>query len=114
MISDDLQSKARWQPGPARRRPASFARSWRLLTTLLVFSAQPTVYGQRGRDLSDLSIEDLMKVEVETVTGASKYQQLVTEAPASVTNYAYVGTRGLTLPDADVWSAFTQDAGVGL
>ncbi len=34
--------------------------------------------------LGDLSIEQLMDIKVETVTGASKYEQKVTEAPASV------------------------------
>lgn len=36
-------------------------------------------------DLTELSIEDLMKVEVESVFGASKFLQKVTEAPASIT-----------------------------
>ena len=36
-------------------------------------------------DLSQLSIEELMKVEVDTVYGASKFQQKVTQAPAYVT-----------------------------
>ena len=35
-------------------------------------------------DLTEMSLEDLMKIEVDTVFGASKYQQKVTEAPASV------------------------------
>jgi outer membrane receptor for ferrienterochelin and colicins len=40
---------------------------------------------QASPDLSNLSIEDLMRTEVETVYGASKFQQKVAEAPASVT-----------------------------
>jgi iron complex outermembrane receptor protein len=36
-------------------------------------------------DLTQLSLEDLMKVEVATVSGASRYEQKVTEAPSSVT-----------------------------
>jgi outer membrane receptor for ferrienterochelin and colicins len=43
------------------------------------------VAGQDQPDLSKFSIEDLMKVEVDTVYGASKFEQKVTEAPASVT-----------------------------
>jgi hypothetical protein len=35
-------------------------------------------------DLGEMSIEDLMKIEVQTVYGASKHMQKVTEAPASV------------------------------
>ncbi|MGA7826690.1 MAG: TonB-dependent receptor [Geobacteraceae bacterium] len=37
------------------------------------------------QDLTTLSIEELMKVEVATVSSASKYEQPVNEAPASVT-----------------------------
>ena len=37
------------------------------------------------RDLTELSLEDLMTVKVDTVYGASKFQQKVTEAPSSVT-----------------------------
>jgi outer membrane receptor for ferrienterochelin and colicins len=35
-------------------------------------------------DLNDLSIEQLMNVEIDTVYGASRYEQKVTEAPSSV------------------------------
>jgi outer membrane receptor for ferrienterochelin and colicins len=46
----------------------------------------PAAHGQQvAPDLGNLSIEDLMRTEVETVYGASKFQQKVTEAPASVT-----------------------------
>ncbi|MCS6805885.1 MAG: TonB-dependent receptor [Acidobacteriota bacterium] len=37
------------------------------------------------RDLADLNLEDLMKIEVQAVYGASKFLQKVTEAPSSVT-----------------------------
>jgi len=51
-------------------------------STFLVFPA----YGQELRtDLSQYTIEDLMRTEVGTVYGASKFQQKVTDAPASVT-----------------------------
>src|ERR1700726_4052562 len=36
-------------------------------------------------DLSKLSLEDLMQVPIDRVYGASKYEQTVTRAPASVT-----------------------------
>jgi iron complex outermembrane receptor protein len=39
---------------------------------------------QAPPDLTELSVEQLMNVEVATVYGASKYEQKVTEAPASV------------------------------
>jgi len=43
-------------------------------------------YGQGPQtDLSQYTIEDLMRTEVGTVYGASKFQQKVTDAPASVT-----------------------------
>jgi len=41
-------------------------------------------WAQKQPDLTDMSLEELMKVEVDTVYGASKYEQKVTEAPASV------------------------------
>lgn len=40
---------------------------------------------QTQTDVSQLSIEDLMTVKVETVYGASKFLEKVTDAPASVT-----------------------------
>ncbi len=36
-------------------------------------------------DLTEMSVEDLLNIKVETVYGASRYQQKVTEAPASIT-----------------------------
>lgn len=36
-------------------------------------------------DLTTLTIEQLLEIEVDTVSGASRYEQPVTEAPASVT-----------------------------
>ena len=36
-------------------------------------------------NLADLSIEQLMEIPVETVYGASKYEQKVTQAPSSIT-----------------------------
>lgn len=50
--------------------------------------AQDSQGAQNARlpvDVLNMSIEDLMKVNVESVWGASGYQQKVTEAPASVT-----------------------------
>ncbi|MGC2061858.1 MAG: TonB-dependent receptor plug domain-containing protein, partial [Thermodesulfovibrionales bacterium] len=35
-------------------------------------------------DLTDLSLDELMKIEIEIVSGASKFEQKVTEAPSSV------------------------------
>ena len=60
-----------------------------IILALLIISAclaSPT-YGQQQPppDLSKLSIEDLMHVDVDTVYGASKFQQKITQAPAYVT-----------------------------
>ena len=41
--------------------------------------------GATASDLAQLSIEELMQIEIPTVVGASKHEQKVTEAPASVT-----------------------------
>lgn len=41
--------------------------------------------GASSPDLTTLSLEELMEIEVDTVSGASRYEQPVTEAPASVT-----------------------------
>jgi outer membrane receptor for ferrienterochelin and colicins len=40
---------------------------------------------QQNQDLTDKSLEELMKIEVASVTGAAKHEQRVTEAPSSVT-----------------------------
>ena len=45
-------------------------------------SAEPGL--EQTPDLMEMSVEQLMSVEVATVYGASKYEQKVTEAPASV------------------------------
>ena len=37
------------------------------------------------QDLTDKSLEELMKIDVASVTGAAKHEQRVTEAPSSVT-----------------------------
>ena len=36
-------------------------------------------------DITEMSLEDLMGLEVKTVASASKYQQNISDAPASVT-----------------------------
>lgn len=65
------------------------------VTRLIIFALAITVcsgglsllhasHGRTRPSVTDLSIEDLMDIEVETVTGASKFQQKVTEAPSSV------------------------------
>lgn len=46
------------------------------------YAEEAEIYTQK--DLMSLSIEELMKIEVATVYGASRYEQKVTEAPSSV------------------------------
>jgi outer membrane receptor for ferrienterochelin and colicins len=66
-------------------------RSLRAGVLLLVLVCAATGSAQESPALStplstdDMSIEELMQVDVPTVYGASKYQQTISEAPASVT-----------------------------
>jgi len=55
-----------------------------ILVTASISMAETDAPGQKASDLTELSVEQLMNVEVATVYGASKYEQKVTEAPASV------------------------------
>jgi len=58
-----------------------------LLSTLIAVS--PSILtaqdAQTPADLMNMSLEDLMKVEIDSVFGASGYKQKVTDAPASIT-----------------------------
>ena len=54
--------------------------------TLLLMSIAVVAWPQNPpADLTEMKLEDLMNIEVESVYGASKHLQKVTEAPASVT-----------------------------
>jgi outer membrane receptor protein involved in Fe transport len=64
------------------------ARRWLIVAIAVSFRALPTLADSREPDaeaLGALSLEQLMQMRVETVYGASKYEQKVTRAPASVT-----------------------------
>lgn len=63
------------------------ANCCRLLTVvpLLCVLAGSCLAGETPVDLDGLELEDLMQVEVTTVYGASRYEQELSEAPASVT-----------------------------
>jgi iron complex outermembrane receptor protein len=55
---------------------------------MLIALYPKSLLAQDGRDqpdLMDMSLEDLMKVEVDSVYGTSGYKQKVTDAPASIT-----------------------------
>ncbi len=56
----------------------------RCLIVLLLMKAA-SASAQSGRDLADVEIEDLLRIEVQRVFGASERLQPVTEAPSSVT-----------------------------
>jgi len=81
-----LARARRWS---ARHWPA---RGWpvrELLASVLVLLWAGAAHGQQSAkqepDLTKLSLEDLAKVQIETVYGASKFGQKVTRAPSSVT-----------------------------
>ncbi len=54
-----------------------------LVLVMSLVTSQP-LYAQED-DITEMSLEALMDIEIETVVGASKYEQKVTEAPSSVT-----------------------------
>jgi outer membrane receptor for ferrienterochelin and colicins len=86
-----MNSKYRGINRPARRS-ISFLRplptiiaSLLLLIPFSVCRGESAAASQESKpDLMEMSVEQLMSVEVATVYGASKYEQKVTEAPASV------------------------------
>jgi outer membrane receptor for ferrienterochelin and colicins len=55
-----------------------------LAATAAVAAQQPSA-SKSDTNLADLSLEELSNIEVASVYGASKYEQKVTQAPASVT-----------------------------
>ena len=66
----------------ARRSIPVFALS-------LLIGANPRIVGAQTKsavpDVMDMSLEELLKVEVDSVFGTSGYKQNVTDAPASIT-----------------------------
>ncbi len=56
-----------------------------LASVLVVASGVARAAEDPDRDLRDLSLEELMQIEVPTVVGASKRAQKVTDAPSAVT-----------------------------
>lgn len=68
----------------ARRGRLARAAAWVLLALVSApASAQAPV------DLTQLSLDDLLKVEVASVSGASRYHQRVEQAPAAVTVFGH-------------------------
>lgn len=56
-----------------------------LFVAAIVFAGSAAAQGQNQADLGALSIEDLAKVKVESVYGASKFLQKASDVPSSVT-----------------------------
>lgn len=56
----------------------------RILSTLVVVFFSANVFAQTKQPLAELELEDLMKIDVQSVFGASKFLQKVTDAPAAV------------------------------
>src|ERR1700687_2087940 len=77
------------------RKTSALCRNRRSAVLLLLFSlgVSPIVARGQGsgeapqapKDLSQLSLEELMNLQIDTVYGASKFEQKVTEAPSSIT-----------------------------
>jgi iron complex outermembrane receptor protein len=60
------------------------ARS-RTLAACIALTLTTAAEAGTAPDLADMSLEDLMEVRVESVYGASKHEQKITQAPSSVT-----------------------------
>jgi outer membrane receptor for ferrienterochelin and colicins len=77
-----------YSPSRCRRAAFWFPRGLAVLLCLALATPAGAVAGPPPSDpgnLADLSLEDLMSLRVERVVSASKYEQKVTQAPASVT-----------------------------
>src|SRR6188508_2916459 len=75
---------------PVVPQAASFAvftlRGILCLWTAMMLSTAGVAKAQASKeDLTELSLEALMEIEVPTVFGASKFEQRTTEAPSSIT-----------------------------
>jgi outer membrane receptor for ferrienterochelin and colicins len=57
----------------------------RVLLAVMVFAGAAVAQDQKQADLGALSLEDLAKVKVESVFGASKFLQKASDAPTTVT-----------------------------
>src|SRR5436190_5357966 len=74
---------------PAIPQAASFAARMvgRILSLSLALAVFPAgaAEAEANKDLTELSLEALMDIEVPTVFGASKFEQTTMEAPSSIT-----------------------------
>ena len=89
-VSPRIHKEARMHTLPVRlRRRKQTARAFLFLagwvSVGLLATLPPSSWAaETPVDLTQLSLEDLMRVEIPSVTGASRYAQKVTEAPSSV------------------------------
>ena len=80
-----LETDSKGQKVPSTLPPVAALAAPFLLLSFLFLSAAPARARQEPQpDLMEMSVEELMAVEVATVVGASRFEQKVTEAPASV------------------------------
>ena len=70
-----------WPPA----RILSAAAFLLLICCLPAWAAAPATTGTPAADLTEMSLEQLLTLEVAEVYSASRFKQSVTEAPASVT-----------------------------
>src|ERR1700752_1862549 len=63
----------------------SLHAAWRLLLCVMLLAGSAVAQEQKRADLGELSIEDLAKMKVESVYGASKFLQKASDVPSSVT-----------------------------
>jgi outer membrane receptor for ferrienterochelin and colicins len=55
-----------------------------LIVCLIGPEAKSETNGNKGNDFQDLSLDEMIIVDVPTVEGASKFEQILTEAPSSI------------------------------
>src|SRR5260370_34317305 len=84
-IGRPLRSRFAGNLKRVRRSPMRAVMASVLLQVLWIVPAQGQKSEQPEPDLTKLSLADLTKVQIETVYGASKFGQKVTQAPSSVT-----------------------------
>ena len=70
---------------PNISRPRLVKVLWRRIAVGLVMAFLPLTVSAQTQRFADFTLEELMRIDVEPVFGASKRLQSVTEAPASVT-----------------------------
>jgi outer membrane receptor for ferrienterochelin and colicins len=81
MIERQARQTLSPRQGPASRR--ALGRMWILAGALAALALPSARSDSPDRDLTDLDLEELLQIEI--VSGASRYDQEISEAPAAVT-----------------------------